>query len=449
MIIKRFASAIAFVWPCGLLAMAGPVAGSPSISAVNTALVESVRATRQSPPRAARSMAMVNAAVYDAVNAASGLRYRSYNYSGKAVWGLSPDAAAIVAGYRMLEMLYPTRASLLAHEKTAKLSALGIGPSGLARSIGFGASIADGLYAARVSDGSETAQSIYTFGSGPGAYQQTSATAQPQLPGWGNVTPFVMSSGSQFRVGPPPTLFSQAFHEAFIEVRDLGCVGCGTVEQNEIARFWEDGAGTFTPAGHWLQIANDFTVSARLETMPAARLMASVGAGLADAAISSWDSKYHYNYWRPQTAIAGCTLATCGVEGLSGWVSKAAANTPSYISGNGTFAGAASEAITSFFGSSAMPFCSGADPLAVDLSTRCFDSVGTAAVEGTYSRTLAGIHYRFDNEAAFATGKSIGRLAYGLFNAQGAVPEPGTWALMVAGFGFVGSSIRRRRQLQR
>lgn len=388
---------------------------------------------------------MVQIAMYDAVNASTGLRYDSYSYDGPKLVNASADAAAYAAGYDMLAKLYPDLAVSILAERDAKLGSLAISPGKLARSTALGSGIAATLFDARSTDGSATAQIPYEFGTEPGDFQSVAGGAQPVLPGWGLVDPFVLMSGDQFRLGPPPALGSDEFLANYIQVRDLGCMTCGTQEQQEIARFWADGASTITPPGHWLEIASGVVATQGLSLMEEARAMAIVGTSLADGGISAWDNKYTYNYWRPVTAIQNCTIDICGIEGDPAWNPYLTTpNFPSYVSGHSSFSGAAAGALAAAFGTDTFDFCVDPDPLML-LTERCFSSFSQAAAEAGISRIYGGIHYEFDNSPAIDAGKQVGWWVAA--NAFGGpeVPEPATWAMMLAGFGMLSVALRRRR----
>jgi hypothetical protein len=427
-----------------VLVLASPLQAS-AISDVNEDLIASIRTSKTPPPIASRAIAMVQIAMFDAVNASTGLRYDSYNYDGPKLANASADAAAYAAGYDMLAKLYPDLAVPILAQRDAKLASLALPPGTLNRSTALGSGIATSLFDARSADGSATAQIPYVFGTEPGDFQSVAGGAQPVLPGWGLVDPFVMMSGDQFRLGPPPALGSEAFLADYAEVRDLGCITCGTPEQQEIARFWADGAGTITPPGHWLEIASAIVAAEGLALMEEARAMAIVGASLADGGISAWDNKYTYNYWRPVTAIQNCTMDDCGIAGDPGWTPYLATpNFPSYVSGHSSFSGAASGALAAVFGTDMFDFCVESDPL-VMLSQHCFSSFSAAAAEAGVSRIYGGIHYAFDNGPAIEAGRQVSwwvaANAFGML----AVPEPATWAMMLAGFGMLGMRLRRRR----
>ncbi len=126
------------------------------------------------------------------------------------------------------------------------------------------------------------------------------------LPQWGFVVPFGMSSSSQFRPPGPPSLDSERYAADYEEVKELGAAvgSTRTEEQTEIALFWADGAGTETPPGHWNSIAQIIAAAQGNTLEENARLLALLNIAMADAAICAWDAKYTFDFWRPVTAIA-------------------------------------------------------------------------------------------------------------------------------------------------
>jgi len=390
------------------IAYSGTAVAGPAVVDVNTTLLNTIRASAATtpPPRAARAIGMVGIAMFDAVNASSGSSYNPYAYQGGSVSGLSQDAVALASGYTMMANLFPALSGTLTAELNGKLGALAITDAQRANSLAFGQSVANNLYAARASDGSATAQYPYVPHTNLGAFQPTQAT-NPVLPGWGKVTPFGVASSGQFDVGAPPAVGSPEWIADYNQVKALGCSTCGTTEANLIATFWADGGGTFTPPGHWLDIATGQMQD--LSAMEAARLTALVGASVADAGITAWNTKYLYDTFRPVTAIRTCTLETCGVEGDPGWTPYLTTpNFPSYTSGHSTFSGGGAGALESFFGTDTGVFCTAADPKAGVQGQRCFSSFSEAAAEAGMSRIYGGIHYEADNARAVTAGKSIG-----------------------------------------
>src|SRR5262249_54444916 len=142
--------------------------------------------------------------------------------------------------------------------------------------------------------------------SGPGAWLPTPPDYRSALlPHWRDVSCFALRNSSQFRPEPPPTLASSAYTAAFDEVKTLGSrrSAIRTVDQTDIAGFWDDGAGSATPPGHWNEIARTVAQARGTTTRENARLFALLNLALADAGIACWDCKFIYNFWRPVHAI--------------------------------------------------------------------------------------------------------------------------------------------------
>lgn len=193
-----------------------------------------------------------------------------------------------------------------------------------------------------------------------------------------------------------------------------------TQEQTDIALFWADGGGTFTPPGHWNQIAVDVAMQHNQNTVETARTLALLNFALADAGIAAWDAKYAYDYWRPIDAIRQADNDGNNVTSAqSDWMPLLKTPPfPTYTSGHSTFSGAASVVLAGIFGNETS-FDSESDdhngpeqrPLADSIvTTRHFTSFSEAAVEAGLSRIYGGIHFSFDNSAGLALGSRIGEL---------------------------------------
>jgi hypothetical protein len=299
-----------------------------------------------------------------------------------------------------------------------------------------GAAFATAMLMARAGDGS-TASVPYVPGTDPGEWRPTPpGNAPAALPHWGGVTPFLLSSGAQFRPGPPPALDSAAYAADYNEVKEVGSATSATrtLDQTNAALFWDISSGTT-----WHRIAVDVIADDGLSTLENARVMAKTSAAVADALIAGFDAKYVYNLWRPVTAIReGDNDGNAATVGDAGWNSLFAAPAhPSYLSTHSLQSGAAAAVLLSLVADQA--FCN-----TIGTDTRCFTGIGEAAQDAANSRLWGGIHFRFDNEIGLSTGYEIGEWALGQA-AFDAVPEPASWGLMIAGFGVAGAATRRRR----
>lgn len=395
-----------------LATLANPLAAD-QVTEWNAELLDAIRATRTPPPRATRAMAIVHVSIHDAASSLDG-HYRTYADHGTVPEGeISLEAAIAAAGATALEDLYPGTADALLD---AQLAAI---PDGAAKDAGvaWGTSVAENILALREDDGSALAVSYPVFGGVWWWVPTPPANAPGLLPQWPYVTPWTMTSGSNFRsAGPPPTPAERSYHQAFIEVKRLGrATGSQrTEDQTEIAKFWDDGAGTNTPPGHWMEIAQGLITENHLDLVDSARVMALVAMTVADAAIAAWDNKYHFHHWRPVTAIR--EAGNDGNENTSPdaeWSSLLTTPPfPTYTSGHSTFSGSSSRILAHLFGD-ASPFEIGSDGLPGVI--RSFDSLSEAAEEAGQSRIYGGIHWQYDNRDALAGGRALADQVYANF----------------------------------
>jgi membrane-associated phospholipid phosphatase len=238
------------------------------------------------------------------------------------------------------------------------------------------------------------------------------------------VTPFALTRADQFRPDGPPEVTSAAYAAEFNEVKRLGSASSTerTAEQTEIARFWADGSGSYTPPGHWNQIATDLAATEGLSGPASARLLAELNVALADAAIAAWDAKYTYDFWRPVTAIRlADTDGNAATAADPDWVPLITTpNHPDYVAGHATFSAAAATILTDAFGAQAFS----ATSVTLPGVTRSFASFADAAAEAGWSRIYAGIHFRSAVEDGLALGQAVGDWVLDAFR-----PSCGGWDL--------------------
>jgi membrane-associated phospholipid phosphatase len=384
----------------------------------NETLLNAIRLANTAPPPASRQLAMLHIAMYDAVDALAP------RYSFYAVPGLSaspppaahafPEVAAAAAADTVLDRLYPTQTATFDAQFRSYLTGYPGHGQAVSASTGWGQSVANAVLAWRSTDGAGVTVP-YTPGSGPGVWQPTPpAFAAALFPQWPTVTPFTMTSGSQFRPDPPPALTSAAYATALNEVKALGGDGTTTPSsrtpaQTAIATFWADNAGTETPPGHWNTIAADVARARGTTAVENARLFALLNLALADAAIVAWDCKYVNNFWRPVTAIrAADTDGNPATTPDTTWTPLLVTPAfPSYTSGHSTFSAAAAAVLGNFFGTDQVPFTTGSD--ALPGVTRSFAGFAAAAAEAGQSRIYGGIHFQFDNQEGLASGRALGQ----------------------------------------
>jgi membrane-associated phospholipid phosphatase len=374
----------------------------------NTAALKAIRLDRTPPPVASRTLAILHASIYDAVNGIS-RSHEAYFVESQVPASASREAAASAAAHKVLSMLFPTSLATFEMLHATTLAAIRNGPQ-KARGIAWGESVAARILALRANDGS-SAVVAPPSGSGPGDWQPTPPAFAPYLlPQWGFVAPFAIPSGFAFRPSGPPLLDSTKWAADYNEVKEIGSATSATrtTEQTEIARFWADGAGTETPPGHWNSIAQIVGAAPRNTLEENARLFALLNIAMADAAICSWDAKYAYNFWRPVTAIRnGDTDRNDATVPDPEWSSLIVTPPfPDYTSGHSTFSGAAATVLALFYGTDNIVFTTGSD--SSPLVFRSFTSFSAAAREAALSRLYGGIHYRSANDDGLTAGSAVG-----------------------------------------
>jgi hypothetical protein len=390
----------------------GSTARADVVTDWNTVALNAIRAAKTPPPKASRALAILHVAIYDAVNGIS-RTHESYRVQSAVPSSASEEAAAGAAAHKVLVALFPTSADALDALYASTLAAIPNRPQKNA-GISWGESVADQILLWRSSDGSD-ATIPAPAGSGPGAWQPTPPAFAPYLlPQWAFVEPFVMPTSSAFRGAGPPPLDSLKYVEDYNEVKALGAAvgSTRTVEQDLIALFWADGAGTETPPGHWNTIAQDVAAGLGNTIEQNARLFALLNMAMADAAICAWDAKYFYDFWRPVTAIRNGDIdGNASTVGDPTWSSFIATPPfPDYISGHSTFSGAASTVLAMFYGTDDIAFTTGSDFLPG--VTRHFTSFSAAASEAAASRLYAGIHFRSANDDGLRGGVEIGEWTF-------------------------------------
>lgn len=383
------------------------------------------------PPVQTRAYAMMNIAMHDAVNAILG-GPNSFYTTGVSGFGGDIRMAVSQAAFGVLSVVDATNSATY---QVARDNIFTMIADPVARDLGVatGSAFANAVLSMRAGDGANMPVPYVPTGA-PGDYV-TTGPGNPAFPHWGSVTPFVMTSGDQFRAGPPPALSSAEYATALNEVREIGSATSATrtADQTASALFWDAANGA-----PWMRIGLAVAEDEGLSTLDNARTFSLLSTGLADALIAGFDSKYVYRLWRPQTAIReGDMDGNAATVGDPGWTSLFGAPLhPSYVSTHSALSGVGATILSSIFGDDE------GFTITIAGDTRSFTGLEQAAQDGADSRLWGGIHFRFDNEAGLLMGQQIGRnaLASGVF---GAVPEPASWAMMIGGFVVVGGAMRR------
>jgi RHS repeat-associated protein len=370
----------------------------------NHITLDTIRRELISPPAASRLLAMVHTAMYDAVNAIE-QKYNVYRVDAGNASG-DANAAAAAAAAKILNTIYPNQQAYINATLDSYTAA---NTSQIQAGVALGNTVAANILAWRQQDGART-QLAYNPSTEVGKWQPDLPNFDGALlPNWRNVTTFGLSSGAQFRPNGLPALDSTEYAQAWAETKEYGALNSSTrnAEQTQIALFWADGNGTYTPSGHWNDIAATAASMAGKSVLDNARTFARLNVALADAGIAAWDAKYTYDTWRPITAIRnadddGNTNTTADPNWLP------LINTPpfpEYVSGHSTFSGAASAVLTAAFGSN-FGFSTGS--VGLPDTTRSYTNFAAAAAEAGQSRIYGGIHFQFANRDGLALGKQIG-----------------------------------------
>lgn len=393
----------------------GSIAHADVVTDWNTAALNAIRAGRTAPPTAARALAVLHAAIYDAVNGIS-RTHTSYRVKSAVPSSASVEAAASAAAHSVLVTLFPesTQAFDTLHANT--LAALPDRPQ-THTAVAWGSTVAAEILMWRSTDYSQTSIAA-PIGGGAGTWQPTPPTAGAYfLPQWAFVQPFTMPTSDHFRPLGPPALDTTTYAEHYNEVKMLGrALGASrTAEQEQIALFWADGSGTETPPGHWNTIAQAVSRQAGNTVEQNAQMFALLNLAMGDAAIYAWDAKYFFNNWRPLTAIRnGDDDGNAATVGDPEWTSLLVNPPfPDYVSGHSAFSAAASTVLAMFYGTDQIAFDTGSDFLPG--VRRQFPSFSAAAAEAAASRLYGGIHFRFAIEDGLTGGVAIGRWTFEQF----------------------------------
>lgn len=371
----------------------------------NEEAIEAIRRDKTAPPLAARNLAILHAALADTVNTIY-QSHRPYLVSLRAVDEIDVGVAVACCAADVLAELHPRRA---ARFRRLRDEVLDNSPSGSAQKRGraLGSFVARKLLDDRKAD---TGKGHYLAPAAVGIWRPTPPDrAAPLLPAWGELRPFGVRDKKAFRPVDPPELTSEEYARDFNEVKSLGHIDSATrtADQTIIAWFWNDGAGTCTPPGHWNLIAQEVSLSRKLTLIENARLFALLNLALADAAICCWHCKFQYRLWRPITAIHEADRdANDATEKDPAWRPLLPTPPfPTYTSGHSTFSGAGAAILAGFFRTDDIAFSIGSDDYPA--LRRRYRGFRHAAGEAGLSRIYGGIHFECDNREGLAVGKAI------------------------------------------
>lgn len=370
--------------------------------AVNLTLLP---ASAQAPVQQTRTMAIVHVAVHDAVNGIT-REYETYLPSGDAPSGATPEAAAIAAAHHALRNLFPGSAAALDTAYADSLVAHGISPTD--PGIEYGRAAAAAILARRANDGAAQAQYAYDApGAGmPGVWERIN-NAPALLAGWGDVTPWVIRRGSQFRPEAPPALGSDIYARDLNEIKEIGASTSPTrtAEQSQIATFWRA-----SPTAIWNPVIRQIVLARNPDLSSTARTYALVYLAVADGSIACWEAKYYYNLWRPQAAIR--RASEDGNDGTTAdptWVPFLPTPPhPEYPSGHTTNSSAMASILGFLFDD--------APGMQIEVTisgvTRRWNRLSEGVDEVIDARVYSGIHFRNTDEVGARQGRQVARFVF-------------------------------------
>jgi hypothetical protein len=377
--------------------------------ALNTAV-----ANKQSPYAQARSAAIVQLAVFEAVNAITG-EYKPYSGTITAPPSASAEAAAIEAAYQVLRAYFPNSATALLTAYTNSLAQI---PNDQAKldGIAAGDAAAQAMIALRASDGSVPPLFKVPGPAVPGDWQATiscpivNGIAQGTGFHWQNVTPFGIPSASAFLLGPPPALTSNEYAKAYNEVTTVGAVNSTERPQDRanVAFFY----AASSPTQVFNQAAEQVALEQGGSRSQNARALALINMAMSDSLVASFRNKYYYNFWRPETAIhAGATDGNPKTEPDPSYAPLITTPCfPSYPSNHGSAGNAAAEVLRRIYGE-AGHLITLTNP-AVPSIVLQYTSFKQITDDISDARVYGGIHFRTDQEAGADLGRAVGTGVY-------------------------------------
>jgi hypothetical protein len=371
------------------------------------------------PVQQTRLMAIVHVSVHDAVNGIT-REYETYLPAVASPKDASAEAAAIAAAYRAMSGLFGNGPfPALGNKTLSQLYSESLAAHGLSVNdpgIGYGTSAADAILGARSTDGAAQAQFPYD---GPNTDPGTWRLLPGQtalLAGWGNVAPFVLRSGSQFRPEAPLALNSEEYARDYNEIKEIGSAASTTRTglQSQIATFWRA-----SPTAIWNPVIRQSLAARSFDLSETARAYALFYLAASDASVACWDAKYVYNLWRPQSAIRrGSEDGNDATEADPTWTPFIATPPhPEYASGHATNSSSMAAVLESLFGK---------DPemtISVTLSgiTRQWTTFDEAVQEVIDARVYSGIHFRNSDVVGARQGRQVAQfvMAHALRPCQG------------------------------
>src|SRR5712664_3518216 len=366
----------------------------------NQTTLEVLKAGNMVGNPSSRAMAMVHVAMPDAINSGQG-RYTRYVFAAPAAPNASAEAAAVSGARQILLQLVPAQRTKIDEAYADSLSRI---PDGSAKNDGItlGEQVAAVVQSDRATDATN-APDTYRPITSPGVWVPTQP---PLFPQYAQAKPWGMKSADQFRPGPPSSLTTAVYARDYNDTKELGGTKSSkrTQQQTDAVRFW-----TSTNSGaSWNDAARQLSAAKKLSLADNGRLFALLTMGIANSFIVDWDAKFHYNFWRPVTAIRNGDMdGNDATERDAGWTPlNATPMHPEYPSQAAIQAGAALGVLESVFGPGPVPAFMATDTGDPRLQ-RQFTSLAQMAEEQRLVRVWGGIHFRNTLEVSEQMGHNI------------------------------------------
>lgn len=368
-------------------------------------------AAGSAPYVVSRYGAILHAAVFDAVNGIDTKYTPVYVSPAGAPPGANVKAAAIMAAYTVLANIYPAQKATFDAALPGSLADIASAAAAehsmsIRRGIEWGESVANQILAVRAKDGADSVLPAYTGDTGPGQWRPTPPAFAPGVGlAYATVTPWVMTSASQFRPGPPPALTGPIYTGDFNEVKTMGSITSTTRTADETlyAQFWAGASVTW----FWERVAISLAGRRGYSLIEEARLLAVLSIAMADATIATFDAKYTYSFWRPETAIRSAdTDGNPATDTDPVWTPLIVTPAhPEYPSAHSIISSAATTVLAHFFGENTS---FNVDASSLPGVTRSFTSFSSATAEIKNARVFGGIHYRNSCNVGQAIGDLLG-----------------------------------------
>ena len=346
-----------------------------------------------------REVTIVDLAMFDAVNSIE-RRYQPYLEQFPTTGPTSADAAAASAAATALTGVHPEAAASFKTALAEYLAQLDATPEALANGVRLGEAAALKILEARANDGA-TGVDSYRPKTTPGQYVPTAVMVCPT---WPRMRPFALASPSQFRPGPPLSLKSREWAVDYNEIKEFGSKTSArrSAKQTETARFW-----LMTGPQAYHPLARQLVAERHLNLVDSARFMALFAVTLTDAYIAVFDAKYHYEFWRPGTAIRNADLNNNpDTERDATWQPlDTTPMHPEYPCAHCIESGAARVALESL--GQPLPELSLTSATAPGV-THSWSNLDDFTTEVANARIWAGFHYRFSTRVGTALGRQVG-----------------------------------------